>query len=179
MKRFFTFVLLGSGTALVCEFAFNIFVAHTYGNFIFTIFLYPVYLSLFYCLQQFVLHSVAKRPTTLFVLTYFVGGTIGLAIEWFIIGNSPSGNPDAIQWGMWVYWAAVVCIPTLYLQDPKRGKRTFISLIAIYGGISLLMWLLLPPSLAALIIIWQVIFYTYLHLPYFLHLRALKREVVQ
>jgi hypothetical protein len=175
MSSLISFVAVGSATALIVEFFFNIAVTGDYGNFLFTLVGYPAYLTLFFALQQVVLRRVARGEKALFVLTYLAGGVLGLAIEWFIIGNSPWGNPDSIQWGMWVFWAAVVSVPAIYVQERGRGWRMLWSLLGVYGGVSLALWLILPPPLRLVAMpVWMTVFYTYLHLPYLSYLQRLR-----
>ena len=177
MRRLFAFVAVGSATALVVEFFFNIAVTGDYDNFLFPLVGYPVYLALFFALGQLVLRRVAHGERVFFVLTYFSGGVLGLAIEWFVMGNSPWGNPDSIPWGMWVFWAAVVTVPTIYIEEREHGWRMLRSILGVYGGVSLTLWLILPPPLRLVAMpVWMTVFYTYLHLPYFRHLRSLHQR---
>ena len=46
-------------------------------------------------------------------------------VEWFLIGNSPWGNPDASQVGMFAYWACMALVPLVFLLQ-NRPLRHFI-----------------------------------------------------
>ena len=172
MSPFLRFILVGSATALIVEASFNLLAVGTYGNFVFTIFAYPAYLAAFYAPQTFVLRRLVRSARGLFIATYVAGGILGLAIEWFVIGNSPWGNPEAIQWGMWAFWTAVVALPTLYLADPSAARKMLMRLLIVYGGISIALAIVVPAPLhVAALVLWQTAYYTYLHLPYVLYIR--------
>jgi hypothetical protein len=175
MQRALTFIGIGTLVALAVEAAFNLLAAHTFANFLFTLFFYPAYLALFYGLQTRVLFPLVARPRIRFLLTYILGGVCGLAIEWFIIGNSPWAHPEALQWGMWVYWASVVSVPTLYQQDAQRGMRVISYTILLYGGGALVLARVFPPGMQLFLQpVWQTCFFTALLVPYLLFLRSRK-----
>jgi hypothetical protein len=174
MKRFIVFVALGSLAALLCEFAFKFFVTKDYAGFIFVLIFYPLYVSVLYAVEK-QLMKVIKSPAKLLILVYILFGIIGLSIEWFVVGNSPWRNPQASQIGMWSFWTAIAVLPTINLTNPQLARRIALSLVVIYFGISVVLWLLLPAALWALIIIWEVVFYTALQPVYAYHVLRLAR----
>lgn len=64
-----------------------------------------------------------------------VWGTLGLMFEWFAIGNSPWGNPDALQSGMLAYHGAYPVWGRILAGGPTRRRRIAAWLLA---GFSLL-----------------------------------------
>lgn len=72
---------------------------------------------------------------------YLLAGSIGLAVEWFLIGLSPWSNPNAhpllmlaFQVGMFSFWTGVACTPILLLDQReivaplRRRFRVFLPL---------------------------------------------------
>ncbi len=53
-------------------------------------------------------------------------------VEWFAIGNSPWGNPDASQIGMAAYWACLVIVP-LIIIDPDSRLRPLKRRVGVYA----------------------------------------------
>lgn len=95
------------------------------------------------------------------VVAILVFGFAGLAVEWFLIGNSPWGNPDAIQWGMFVYWVGLFMIPRIMvdvregLQDLQRRIR---RVYGLYVALHLVLALVLPVRVLLFVIplLWTV-----------------------
>jgi hypothetical protein len=63
------------------------------------------------------------------LIYYLISGSIGLAVEWFLIGLSPWSNPSAhplgmfvLQAGMFSFWSSVAFAPRLLLD-----QREFVS----------------------------------------------------
>jgi hypothetical protein len=166
MARTVKFVVVGSFAALITELIFNIFISGDYGNFVFTLFFYPVYLTLVALLQRAMLHYV-KTPNALFIAAYLVFGVIGMAIEWFFIGNSPWGNPDAFQSGQWSFWTALAVVPILYLDGDSRIRRALYYYTAVYAGVAALVIILLPPQFRIVLTLWMTVCYAALHPLYF------------
>ena len=86
----------------------------------------------------------------------------GLMVEWFLIGNSPWGNPDASQIGMAAYWACLVVVPLIVI-DPdlqlRRLKRAIAIYAAVYSAAAVAAWALLPgETWGAAYHLWSVVF---------------------
>jgi len=176
MKRYIPLVATGSAVALIGEFVFNILVTGNYSNFLFTLFYYPIFLMLFYPLAgRFV--AFERMTVRSFVILYFIGGVYGLALEWFVIGNSPWGNPQAFQSGQWSFHIAYILIPLCYLYGAAITRRTIKWMFAIYFAVSLLIFFATPAAFhLGLEVIWLSIFYIFLHIVYFIHIqRTLRR----
>lgn len=65
-----------------------------------------------------------------------VGAIPGMALEWFVIGNSPWGNPDALQIGMvlfhgaWPIWGRMFD-PDWFRPDQRRAGLAVLALASI------------------------------------------------
>lgn len=145
-SKLLKFILIGFIFAQVLEFQFNILVTQNYGNWIFTLIYYPFILLAVY-LSNELIDKIIKRKKLADIIYFFGWGAFGLFImEWMIIGNSPTGNPDASQIGMFSFWVAVTFMPRIFVnQNPKFEKlkksikRYFISysIIVTFIGIVL------------------------------------------
>ncbi len=177
MRQFFIFVGLGTLAAIVCEFVFKIFITHDYLGFIFTLVFYPLYVACIYGTQKLFLRW-SKNRLVLFIFSYFLFGVIGLATEWFVIGNSPWQNPDASQLGMWAFWTAIVSLPTIYMTQQRLAYRIAVALVGVYLGLSIILRVFLP-QMWAILIVWQIIFYSILQFVYTWHLKYLRLHPIR
>ncbi len=124
MQAFLRFLFLGLLTAAVGEWQFSVFLRGDAGNFLGSLAFNAIYLTGVYLLTRPMLGLLRKRPAFLLLYTLLFG-LAGLMIEWLLIGNSPWGNPDASQMGMFAYWACMALVPlTFWLQ--RRAAQTFI-----------------------------------------------------
>ncbi|MFH1391563.1 MAG: hypothetical protein ABIH20_04595 [Candidatus Diapherotrites archaeon] len=162
MNKLLKFVLVGFVFAMVVEFQFNILATNNVSNFIFTSFFYPIYLALVYLVNSFVDKHLSGRKAD--VLFYFLFGFFGLAFEWFVIGNSPWGNPDANQIGMFSFWVAIAFMPRIFISA-KKGivilKKSITKYFAVYAIVTTVLGFLLPFGFRVFWLTWfQVIAYT-------------------
>lgn len=128
MQRFLRFLFIGLLTAAIGEWQFSVFLRHDLDNFIGSLAFNALYLIIVFLFTQPLLNTLRNPPR--FFLLYGIGvGMIGLMVEWFLIGNSPWGNPQASQVGMFAYWASLVVVPLVFLLDLHLLK----SLIVRYG----------------------------------------------
>jgi hypothetical protein len=96
---------------------------------------------------------------------------MGLAIEWFVIGNSPWANPEANDLGMFAYWATVLAMPRLML-DPRPHlypvRRAAVAAFAAYAFGALAVGVLTPQPLRLFVLVWVVVLgYTGMNLFFF------------
>ncbi len=124
MIRYLRFVLLGLLTVAIGEWQFSVFLRNDLDNFIGSVVFNALYLSGAYLVTRILLATLHNRPWFILVYTALSGAS-GLMVEWFLIGNSPWGNPDASQPGMFAYWACMTLVPLVFLLE-KRALQTFI-----------------------------------------------------
>ena len=137
MIRFLQFILLGLLTAAIGEWQFSVFLRNDLDNFIGSVVFNTLYLTGVYLVTRFLLTTLRNRPR---LILFYTGlfGLSGLMVEWFLIGNSPWGNPDANQLGQFAYWACMALVPLMFLME-KRHLQTFILRYAlVYIGLALL-----------------------------------------
>ena len=102
MRKYFQFVIVGLIFFAVMEFAFSVQIRGDVDNFIGSIFINFFYFSFAYGVIKllFKFQEISYKKD-IFLFIFF--GIIGLLIEWFLIGNSPWGNPQASQITMFMY----------------------------------------------------------------------------
>jgi hypothetical protein len=91
------------------------------------------------------LHRVLSEPGAL-LITYLVAGSIGLMVEWFLIGLTPWKDPDApvlavlaFQAGMFSFWAGVAFAPQLLLDTRHLVSKVRKSCLRfLIGGMVLI-----------------------------------------
>ncbi|MAG18194.1 MAG: hypothetical protein CL944_01835 [Candidatus Diapherotrites archaeon] len=176
MNNFPKFILVGFIFAMVVEFHFNILATGNIGNFIFVTLFYPVYLSLVFLANNFIdKHLKGKKADVLFYLFF---GFFGLAFEWFVIGNSPWGNPDANQIGMFSFWVALTFMPRIFINKQKEIqplKKSVTKYFVAYTIVTTLIGFLLPVSFRIFFLTWfEVIGYTVMHYFYWKYYKLAK-----
>jgi hypothetical protein len=123
------FIFLGLLTAAVGEWQFSVFLRDDLDNFIGSVVFNTLYMIGVYLVTRLLLTTLRNRPK--FILFYtLLFGFAGLMVEWFLIGNSPWGNPDASQPGMFAYWACMALVPLMFLLE-KPHLQTFIIRYAL------------------------------------------------
>jgi len=159
VKHLLLTIALGSLLATLGEFLFCVLVRQSVPDYVFTLAAYPVILAL------------AALPITWFerhmptplggdIAVYVFAGSAGLAVEWFVIGNSPWANPEANELGMFCYWATVLAMPRLLLgRRPYLGRvrREAAIAFAAYAVASLAIGILTPQGLRLFVLVWVVV----------------------
>lgn len=113
---FLRFLLIGLLTAAIGEWQFSVFLRSNLNNWMGSLAFNALYLTGVYILTRLLLDALRKH--SIFILIYgVVFGLIGLMVEWFLIGNSPWGNPQASQLGMFAYWASMVVVPLVFVLE--------------------------------------------------------------
>jgi hypothetical protein len=139
MKRFATFIGIGSLFATVEEFLTVVVLRHDVASYVFTLLiLFPVFLTFVFFSSKLLdklWHTDAGRELAHFC----VYGWLGLMIEWFPIGLSPWSNPAAnpflmlgFQLGMFLFWATVAFVPRLFLASNERARKVRKSIVTFY-----------------------------------------------
>jgi hypothetical protein len=137
MTQFFQFVLLGCLTAAIGEWQFSVFLRNDLDNFIGSVVFNTLYMTGVYLVTRLLLSTLHNRPR--FILFYTgLFGFSGLMVEWFLIGNSPWGNPDANQLGQFAYWACMALVPLLFLMEKHPLQTFIIRYTLVYIALALL-----------------------------------------
>jgi hypothetical protein len=139
LKKFF---LYGIAIAGLEEFITQGVLKDSYFLWVFTLIPFAVFLGIARCIGIVMCRFMAPRRAA--VLYYLAAGTIGLAVEWFLIGLSPWSDRTSplvliaiFHAGMFSFWGTVAFAPYVLL-DPRpqtAGLRrrllwTFTALIA-------------------------------------------------
>ena len=124
---------------------------HDVPSYLFTLLvLFPTYLSFVYFSSRIIDRLISREPAPdlVHLLSY---GSLGLLLEWTIMGLSPWSNPAAnpllmlaFQVGMFAFWAAVSTVPRVFLDRRGPGRharrwilRFFVPYFAIVYGVGL------------------------------------------
>ena len=154
------FILIGVLTAAVGELQFSVFIRGDWANLFGSMVFNAVYLAGAFVVTRLLFRLLPRRAAFLF--TVVLAAVAGLMVEWFLIGNSPWGNPDASQIGMAAYWACLVVVPLIVI-DPdlqlRRLKRAIAIYAAVYSAAAVAAWALLPgETWGAAYHLWSVVF---------------------
>ena len=156
------FVGYGIGFVLIPEFTNLVIINQMPGGYLGALLIYCTLLVVGYGIQKLI-DRLFNGPVFSNILTILVFGLLGLALEWFVIGNSPWENPDAIQWGMFAYWVGLFMVPRILIDDREsvQGLSRRIKIVyLIYAILHLILALTLPSSLLIFVIplLWTVVY---------------------
>ncbi len=124
------FVLIGVLTAAVGELQFSVFIRGDWANLYGSMFVNALYLTGAFVVTRLLFRALPRRAA--FIISVALAAVCGLMVEWFLIGNSPWGNPSANQLGMAAYWACLVIVPLIVI-DPDPHLRPLIRTIVVYS----------------------------------------------
>lgn len=95
--------------------------------------------GLVYLLMMVPFHiAVSLLPRAPERMWLVIGCVPGMALEWFVIGNSPWGNPDALQSGMFVFHGTYPIWGRMFdpaFFGPRRRRAALIAL-AVFSVVS-------------------------------------------
>jgi len=114
------------------EFAEQIEVFHSLDRYLGTFPVYILLISLFFGLGGLFRRALGDRLAAALVC-YTLAGMVGLAFEWFAVGNSPWGNPAACQPGMFCFWAMVLYMPRMFTDSRPRLGRLRVWLLGCFA----------------------------------------------
>jgi len=159
VKHLLLTLTLGSLFATLGEFLFCVLVRQSVPDYLFTLAAYPVILALAAPPTRWIERHM-PTPLAADIGIYALAGFAGLAIEWFVIGNSPWANPDANDLGMFAYWATVLAMPRLLLDRRphlRPVRRAAAIAFGAYAAAALVIGLLSPQVLRLFVLVWVVV----------------------
>jgi len=146
MKKFATYLLVGLVFYAVMEYMFSVIIRGDYSNFLGSIIFNTIYLAVVYFSSK-IIDRIFEQWKIEDIVVYFVYGIAGLAIEWFLIGNSPWGNPNASQLTMFSYWAGAVIMARIFTNNDNgllRIRRAILLFFIPYSVLSITLGHFLP-----------------------------------
>lgn len=143
MRTLLTYIATGMIFVMPGEFLNQVLVHRLVLNYGVTLSLYVVLLLVGYAVHVW-LRPVPKR--TELACTLLLSVVLGLAVEWFLLGNAPWQNPEAVQVSMLAWWVGLFLVPRLFLESASyaRLKRWFLSYHIIFSSLFLAMPMLMP-----------------------------------
>lgn len=129
---YWKFVATGCLLGLFIEIEFRILGKFNPGTMCFAIVCYPIFVSLAYLASRVVDRFVRHQPLA-DVVHYVGSGIFGLAVEWTLLGNSPWGNPKAIQPAMFCMCAAFCFGPRVLLRH--SDQPSLLRKLVWHGGL--------------------------------------------
>ena len=129
MKNYFIFILYWILFIGPAEFIIQTRIIPN-GSFFSTCMIYAFLLALYYFFRKKsfgILPSRWNRSIEAFILGLFWL----FVMEWLIIGNSPSGNPNALQSSMFIWWVWVFLFPKVFTLEIYRPLRKWLILYTI------------------------------------------------
>lgn len=159
MKRFILHILLGSLFATLGEFLFCVLVRQDIDGYLFTLAAYPLIILLAWIPMRWI-ERRARTAMHADVSILLFAGLTGLAIEWFLIGNSPWQNPQAHDLGMFCYWAVVLAMPRLLLDERPhlRGVRCAAGMcFPVFAVFALALGFATPQAFRLFVLVWVVV----------------------
>ncbi len=147
MKRLLIFILLGLGFAAPAELLNQILARQNPQAFRSTMTSYAVLLFIGFFVGKGI--SALQPKSRARLIYYLLFGTLGLMVEWLLLGNAPALEPFQVitQPGMFTYWGTMLLGPWL-MMDPDFApwKRRFVSFFVSFSVFYLLVAFIVPRS---------------------------------
>jgi hypothetical protein len=146
-QRLCIFILLGLLLAAPGEILNQILARHDVRAFRTTMFSYSILLLIGFSVGKGIALLINRRARAMVI--YYLGfGSLGLAVEWLLLGNAPSADPFQVitQAGMFTFWGTMLLGPRL-IVDPAGSpelRRSFIGFFATFSAIYLLVAAIIP-----------------------------------
>ncbi len=96
---------------------------------------YLVWTGIFHMLRR-------ALPHVRDMIWMLIAGLAGLAFEWVAVGNSPCGNPDALQSGMFLFHATYPLWGAILWDQTDQRRKAGLPLIAVFTALGMLGFLL-------------------------------------
>ena len=139
MRRYLAFLGIGTLFSTVEEFLTVGILKHDFPAYLFTlIVLFPAFLTFVYFASRLVCR-LARRKAAQELVHFWLPGSVGILIEWFVIGLSPWAGPRAnivlvllFQTGMFCFWATVGYAPRVFASADSAAADTRRSILRFY-----------------------------------------------
>jgi hypothetical protein len=146
-RRLLSFVLLGLFFATPGEILNQILARHDVSAFRATLTSYTMLLIVGYFVAGRLDRWIKRRAVSV-AACYLALGSLGLAVEWFLLGNAPVADPFQVvtQTGMFTYWGTLLLGPRLVLEPAgaHRLRRSFVTFFVVFSALYLLVALVIP-----------------------------------
>ena len=153
------FTGIGLVIAGIGETQFSVFIRSDISNLIGSVVFNALYLTVAGLVSGLLVKRLGDGLAA--IVAHVAGfGTAGLMVEWFVIGNSPWGNPQASQIGMFSYWSAMVVVPFVCLRPDTRLaalKKTIAVSVLLYTIAAVVIQLTANPTVQFVYHIWAVV----------------------
>lgn len=162
------YVVIGILFILPGEFLNQVLIHGSITNLVITIFLYLALLAIGYFAWTATYRHINPKGLEL-TLYALVAGILGLMGEWFLFGNAPWINPQAVQISMFSWWVGLFIIPRLVLETNNRYSTVKRITVAYYGiGSALYLFIAMKfnPARAASVLAYVLIPLLFLELWY-------------
>jgi len=137
MKNWIRFTLVGLCFALVVEVFYKFFAGLNPKAFLISIVFYAIYLQPLYLLHQWLNRNPEGQITRARInnLAFFIiAGLVGLVVlEWGLVGNTPKGNPNASQLGMFLFHAVYPFMARIFVDRTPEARELQKFLLKYYG----------------------------------------------
>lgn len=160
LGRYLAFVAIGVLTASVGETQYSVFLRGDVDNLIGSVVVNAFYLTAIYFMFLALRAALGQGFRPMLAIT-IISGVAGLMIEWFLIGNSPWGNPDALQSAMFAFWACMAAVPAILLERDnslRPLKHRILAFAAVYTCVAAAGQGIANPELHFAFHIWSVVF---------------------
>ena len=147
IPKLVTYILFGLMFAIPGEILNQILARHNVAAFKATLTSYTVLLFIGYFVGKG-LYRIFKNRRRTAIANYLLFGTLGLMVEWLLLGNAPVADPFQIitQPGMFTFWGTMLLGPLLMMENAEflDLKRTFLGFFAAMSLAYLLVAIILP-----------------------------------
>lgn len=147
MKQLLSFIAIGLLTSIPGEILNQILARHDLRAFRSTMVSYVILLFIGFFVGKGLCAAVRNRGHAA-LFNYLFFGTLGLMVEWFLLGNKPGLDPFQLvtQPGMFTFWAAMLLTPWLMMESEEFAplKKRFVRYFAGFSALYLALGLFLP-----------------------------------
>lgn len=152
MKDLLVFISVGIAYALPPEIVNQVYVKKSWAGFFGALVWYVLLLSLGFAARK-IYRRFFRLPQVGEILWFTVWGSVGLCIEWFLLGNA--GAAWYGQSAMFIFWASFFSMPVVAVE--RRLQASFVEKALVYylswyclilisglfnGDFALLVWIL-------------------------------------